>query len=1030
MLYSLIHVSDLHFQNNHLSKERLRLLKQDIIGNTKDGPHYLIFSGDLVGAGDDALYDVLLDEFFIDLYELVKGIYLVPGNHDLQQSCVSLCQRSAMYGDSTHAYLYGSGNTHNFGNPFIDTDPLANYRAFQELVASYQDANYFGSYDNNRHFSIACLNSVWLSGAGLKEQSDLGKLRIDPPILQYFIEKLDRDKVNVFMAHHPLEWLDERVRQAVENLITENFDIALFGHTHNPKSTSGFFNGGKCLFLRAPALLSGTSYGSNAYTIVNIDGENKRFEIQYRTFSEPRKCFVPGEELASKGVKYPSPADQTHWYHVRNRTRSGLLIRFKNEHKNIDFPEWHETHFIGKSKSKHNFVEPRVTKIKYQDGERLEAREQKLTSAIEHSVHRQFVIGPQDSGLTTAAFLAAKHIAMNIDKFDAVPVYVNLNEGSINKATLLRWATRTAPVRYSRSEIKTLAEHGGVFFVFDQVGLPETSRINKAIRTLNHYLPNCKAVFFCAADGGLLKSKMIDDDLLIDPIDDTVFQMLQFDVEEIGELIRGSRPDATNSEQTAILRNVVASFQQMSEPVYPSAVTLLIETLRQIPEFRPINRARLIDRYVECLLGRLEWEDVTEGTFNSTDKVNFLSYLAGRFALAFSAEITEEEWNEICSEYSTGRLLELPSDLLEEFTIKGILVRQNGGITFRADYLFTYFVAKEMNQDVGVYKFIAADEAFFSNYRELIFYGELEGVDNGRLLNDTRKRLVALETKIVESYRNDGIDFDREWENMLSENAIEDTAKVGEAINAAITEVPTSKTATKALARDLTDVDRSRGVVQRVTVRELEAQWFVAINTYFQLVKHSAGLPGLEKLRHLTKAVESAELFIKSVAAKREFISSRPTYFYSGILYINPLARTDPNRARKEFKFAAPSTFARLLTESMSNAQLAPAFRKLLEEDSEIVKFLVRHLLLEIPSESNRQAFVESLEDATQPVLQACTLNRLKHKYLGYSTTDVVRSYYDEIIEDLVRQSSLREKIQPEQLRKRRLLVDMRKRTT
>ena len=211
-------------------------------------------------------------------------------------------------------------------------------------------------------------------------------------------------------------------------------------------------------------------------------------------------------------------------------------------------------------------------------------------------------------------------------------------------------------------------------------------------------------------------------------------------------------------------------------------------------------------------------------------------------------------------------------------------------------------------------------------------------------------------------------------------------------------------------------------------MRQLKARWFVAIETYFQLVKHSSNLSGTDKLRHLTRAAKSAELFLKGVAAKRGFISREPTYFHSGILYINPMAKTDPDKARREFKFMAPASMARILTAAINNALLAPAFRKLLEDESEIVRFLARHILLETPGAKNGKAFVASLEDSNETVLRTCSLRRLKFKYLGYSISDKSKAFYAGMIEDIARKTTLRHRIREEQWKKSRLLVDMRSR--
>ena len=1027
MIFSVIHISDLHFKKDHPSLHRLRRLRDDILEYKNNHPLYIAFSGDLVQAGDEDLYAILFDEFFAPLNAKLSRIYLAPGNHDIQQETASKLQCDKLLSDRELTYLFDENGSVQSGNPFVNADPLSNFSILNEIISSYQETSFFGSYDNNPHFSIASLNSAWLSYRRSEGETDRGNLRVDPPICQYYIDNLSDDAFNVFMMHHPLDWLEEDARQTTENLLTAHFDLILLGHNHNPTSVSGAFNAAPCLMLHAPAIHSNTSTGLNSYSIVHIDATHKRYEIVYRSYSQPRDCFIAGEDLAPNGIKYPTPEDRTHWHRIRTQTASELIARLPNSDP-IDFDDWYDKHFIAKTKSRHTLVEPRVTRVKPEGTERLGGVSQRLCTALGSRLHRQFVVGPQDSGLTSAAFLFCRHVAVHCDLYKAVPVYVNLNKLQINRATLLREAGRTSPVRFTHREIETLATEGGLLYIFDQIGLPESKQMTSILRTLDRYFPKCPSVFFCAADGGLLGSGSGEgsDDINIDPTKDTMFELTQFDVEEILELIRNQRSAASPTEQQKTLTRVVSSFKQMSEPVDPSAVSVLVETLKQSPDFKPVNRARLIDRYVECLLGRFEWEDVAEGTFNSNDKVTFLAYVAGQFAMTGRSEITTSSWDELCRNYSAERLLDLPSGLLEEFTLKGILMQQGGSITFRADYLFTYFVAKEMNLNPEIYRFIAAEDAFFRNYRELVFYGELEGVDNARLLNDTFERVSRLEEEIVATYQEAGLELDKEWRQMLHENATEDLQRRDEAAASAVASKPSAESVKYALSTDLRTVDRGRGVFTRADVRELEAQWLVAIRTYFQLVKHSGGLPGTEKIRHLSKAAESAELFIKSLAAKRDQIGTKVAHYHGGVMYIYPFAGVDSERARREFKMSASYSVAQMVVDHMNNPQLAPVYRKILAQGNEVVQFLIRHLLLEIPAAPNRKAFVKNLGSAKEPMLQTCSLIRLKEKYLGYSVSDDETEFYREVISEIAQKSNLINNLEHEQLRKKRLLANMR----
>ena len=302
-------------------------------------------------------------------------------------------------------------------------------------------------------------------------------------------------------------------------------------------------------------------------------------------------------------------------------------------------------------------------------------------------------------------------------------------------------------MRYTNAEMRTLTEEGGVTFIFDQLGLPETEKFNLLIDTLKKYFPNCPSIIFCAEDGGLSESEN-PGELRMSPLTDIIFEIQELNVDGIHELVCNHRPSATQLEIDGILNNVVASFKQMDEPVFPSSAAVILETLQKIPDFRPLNRVRLLDRYVECLLGRLDPDDVREGTFNSNDKINLLSYVAGVFATESFSKVTIKKWNEICRSYGQSKLLELPTDLLAEFTQKGVLILQNGSVTFPADYLFSYFVAKEMNLNATVFSYISSQEAFYANHKEIVMYGELEGVDNSKILERTFERLSSLEDTI------------------------------------------------------------------------------------------------------------------------------------------------------------------------------------------------------------------------------------------------------------------------------------------
>ena len=702
------------------------------------------------------------------------------------------------------------------------------------------------------------------------------------------------------------------------------------------------------------------------------------------------------------------------------------MTRFNEQKSKIDFIDWYKTNVIAKSKQAGEFVEPNVTRQEYKDGQKIAAKPRKLTESVDKSIRLQFVLGPQDSGLTTAAYLTIKHFCQSKESVDRIPVYINLKNCSVNKAAVISASVKSCPIQYSHTEMSNLINQGGVVFIFDQLCLPETARFNKLIQLLDRHFENSSSVIFCTTDGGLSTS-YDPSELIFSPLNDTVFQIEPLDIKGIENLINIHRVNLDPSENGAILNNVVASFRQMDEPLYPSSVALLVETLQKIPEFRPINRVRLLDRYVECLLGRFDLDDVKEGIFNSDDKLSFLAYVAGVFAIRSIESMPVEEWDRTCKTYERDKLLDLPTGLLKEFSDKGIIILQGGVITFRADYLFSYFVAKEMQQNERVFVHISSDESFYSNHRELVYYGDLEGVNNKKLLETTFQRLDLIQEEIQRTYSKNGVDIDLEWRNLLDENRDVDEKKLSDTISGFMHETPDPEVINRTRDSQLNEVDRKRGVVRRQTIKELELRWYVTIRTYLQLVKHSTNLLGSDKLTHLRKVMDSSEMFIKTLAAKRGLISTRPVYYHSGILYINPLAEIDPERSVKEFKYSVPESFADIVGNLMSNPQLSPAVRKLLNGESEITRYLVRHLLLESPNDVNASNFVNDIKKSAEIVLQTSSLRRLKEKFLGYSIDDEHRRYYSGIVEVIAADPQLSSNLQHSSLVKQRMLADMKK---
>ena len=333
-----------------------------------------------------------------------------------------------------------------------------------------------------------------------------------------------------------------------------------------------------------------------------------------------------------------------------------------------------------------------------------------------------------------------------------------------------------------------------------------------------------------------------------------------------------------------------------------------------------------------------------------------------------------------------------------------------------------------MHVNSEVREFVLGEENFFSFYREIAAYGELEGVDNRSLIQKVGVRLAELEERVLEFYSRSGIDLDQELEVLFAGNSTDSSAEDLEKSATELTQLsPANGPNDRHLDGQLSSIDRRRGVTPRTNIKNLESRWLNTLKTYLRLLKHCENLPGTDKINHLTKALESGELFVKALASKREIIARCPAVVIDGILYINMLALIDPEKSLAEFRYGAPMSFADLLSDILSNPKLSPAFRQIIGDGSQMVKYFIRRMLLEHASLENAECYVRSMTETTQSVLITSSLRELRDDYVVESYKRESKDYLDGILKRIAESQELRHLISKKRLEKLRLVELMHK---
>lgn len=1020
---TIIHLSDLHFKNDAENRFRLGRLREDLGRIPTTGSVYTAFTGDLIHAGDDNTYNLLFDELISPLLEFGHEILVVPGNHDIQRSLAKKEFADKCLSDRGSSYLFDAEGLTRHPHPDASTDPLHNYQCFEEIFGPYDERSYYGYSRTIGSVSFVGLNTTWLSRERDSNDTDRGKLRVEPYILESLTKNLPSETLKVVLLHHPLDWLEETTRDATSKLITANFDLALFGHVHTSDSTKLAHGDDNCLYIQSPPLRAGWSKGTNGYTIIRCNVEMKRFELDYRSYSASRRAFVRGEDFASNGRKYPRPEDAEFFNHSPSPL---ALIQKYVDSSPYDYSDWYRNNIRAKSKFYGSFVPPKARRIRQDIEDSLLEPAKPIGGIVRNSNRNQFFISPMDSGSTTAAFLAFKELSEDFKNHHQVPTFFDASQEKINKASILRAMNRTSLTKYTHEETSRLAESGRVVIVVDGLSLSDVEQFNLLREVSEKYFPNVRFVNFISTERqGVVSTGHGDPKLDLDK--DEVYEFSQLDVSDIRAMVALRRPDIGEDASDAIVSHVVESFRQMDEPIYASTVAVIVETLSQDLEFKPVNKARLLERYVECLLGRFDLEDVREGIFASSDKIDLLSYVARKFLEQNRLGIDQEDWNKVCLDYQDRYLIELPKGLLEEFIEKGLLTLFNGKITFRGDYLFSFFVARQMKADPAFAESLLANDGLFKHHREIVFYGELEGTDTSSVLNSIYLVLGEIEEPLIENYSREGVDITSEWLNTCAEDSelLAGNLALHEAANQLQDTKPTPENADRISDAQLAEIHRRRGVAQRVVIKEAEAKLLVGMKLYALLIKNSLQVPAPDKLRHLQKLYEAAELWVGFMCSRRSEITSNPLVLAGGVLFINTGAAINPQKSAKDFKYAAPNSVSRILSEAVRNPQLAVALRTVMPKLSPMGMLFARDALLEIPGKENRSAYIGTLVSESNKTLMTSSLRSLRTRFLASGRRKDQRNHIEKIVDELKRNSAISGKTNFDQLKKARLVRDM-----
>jgi len=179
-----------------------------------------------------------------------------------------------------------------------------------------------------------------------------------------------------------------------------------------------------------------------------------------------------------------------------------------------------------------------------------------------------------------------------------------------------------------------------------------------------------------------------------------------------------------------LLQRMLIEAHALSVPITPVSGTFFIQIYTEDASKPLVNRANLVERYVEISLEKFASGDFLAGTFDFHNKADLLSDVAERMCREGTYDLQESTFLTWIRDYMDRYGLRYSEvDLLNYFVEARILERVEGQVSFRLRAFLEYFAARRMDSDPDFREFVLHPARYLSYPNEISFYAAISRRD-------------------------------------------------------------------------------------------------------------------------------------------------------------------------------------------------------------------------------------------------------------------------------------------------------------
>jgi 3',5'-cyclic AMP phosphodiesterase CpdA len=929
---SILHISDFHFTRRRLKDQELVVQKLcEDIGNLCVGhrrPDLVVFTGDLVLAGgtDDHNegYDYLISKISAKTHCSDDRIFIIPGNHDVERAQVEL------FSDNHEDWRTNSNDMEKLNEWYrtsnYDDVISKKFRAYHELE-NYLSANsliYRNSFVSIYRLDalsveIVVVNTAAFSTGGIEKfGNDQSNLGVPEHAIYDALKKLTEGSFKIFCTHHPLSFLAETSQKALRAEIQRNADVHLFGHMHEPVSANLSSFGGELFSNQAGAVFTSRKDPYIGYSLISVEIENLLFEANLRTYYDDRKCFDKALNVASDGIFYSSLQSRDFWRktasqvdeqslrtYISGEGYSKLLVEQQKQPGELE----QEKRFVPAPMNKHNIRQGEDTTDDAKDVIPITIDDILLSDA------NLIIYAAPEFGRSTLLKCLRTRMMTDASEIARIrlPILFDFEDIKYSTEALLSLCKARTHGALEKVNIDSLLLQGLACVVIDDVDFGDAKKI-PILRQFVERFPKCRYIFsspkaVAAPYGAHVAPEM--------PIAFEFVEICEFKRRDMRQLVK-TFENCENVEE--LLDRLQSEFKEISLPFTAANGTILMTILQEQSGFRPINRAVLVEQFIDTTLRKAAADQSKRETFDYGNKTALLAYIASWMVAKDDYVPIFEDLRECVAKYLKDVGLSEDIDkLFNEFFLARIIVRKpDNKACFRYRAILEYFIALRMSHD-ELFKAWILDESRYLQYiNEIQYYA-------GKSRNDsTTLELVAVRFELELQKVFDGIGNEIDYVKIASLSLpVSKDSSAGELWNQLSMPPLTQEEKDRELEAEIPVDIEKRQTVFRPKIDLPGNRFILSVLLFSGLVKNLELVPDELKRRCLDRLWHGWSAFLHlSLAVVSELVRHRKLKI-NGVMYVINAPKSMPdNELARRIALSMPVSISKFASSSLGTEKL------------------------------------------------------------------------------------------------------------